>query len=205
MYIYKDNVMNREFKKPDLNAPRRRRGACKIVTVKLIEEFKKKYPQYSEIDLQTGKDILNTFHGKLWNHALHNRDGVELLEGLGYIFLGTCKNTKKIPIDFKKSVEQGVKLRHRNFDSDNYIAKIFYTNFASKYKFKNRELWYFKGTRDFTRSVCDVYRANWKLYVQVENEKNISEYIKNIKKRDFFKRIGERPMISDSYNEFDLN
>ena len=197
--------MTKDFKKPDLNAPRCRTGAHIIVNASFLKEFKEKYPQYADLTTPQINLILSTFHGKLWDHTLLNRDGVELLEGLGYMFIGTCFSAKKFNIDVASSLKNNFKTRHRNFESDNYLAKIFYTNFATKYKFKNRELWTFKATREFKRSVAKVYPTNWKLYVQVESGKNIANYMKKARKNNYFKKLGETFEVDPSYNEFDLN
>ena len=186
--------MIKEFKKPDLNAPRCRKGAPRIVTNNFLSEFIEKYPQYKDLSLEQISLILNTFHGKLWNHALHNRDGIELPESLGYVFLGTCASAKKYNIDIANSIKHNTKVRHQNFESDNYLAKIFYTNFASKYKFKNRELWTFKATRDFKRAVPEV-----------ESGRNIMKYMKAARKNDYFRQIKVSYKVDSSYNEFDLN
>ena len=197
--------MIRKFKKPDLNAPRCQSRASTLVNHDFLKDFKKKYPQYSELSIQDTKKILRAFHGKLWDHVLHNRDGIELPEGLGYIFLGTCFTAKKYNTDYGNSIKNDSRVRHKNFESDNYLAKIFYTNFASKYKFRNRELWQFTAIRDFKRSVPAVYRENWKLYVQVESGRSISKYMKAIRKTNYFKKLGDTYEVSNSYNEFDLN
>lgn len=208
--------MNKELKKPDLNAPRCRADVHKIIcriknnhsieySHKFLDEFKKEYPQYATVTNDQVVDILENFHGKLWDHALNNRDGVELPEGLGYIFLGTCASAKKYNTDFGASIKMGVTVRHRNFESDNCLGKIFYTNFASKYKFKNREMWFFTATRDFKRAVPKVYPQNWKLYVQVESGKNISKYLKTARKNDYYRILEKTFTVEESYNEFDLN
>jgi hypothetical protein len=197
--------MIKDFKKPDLNAPRCRENVHNIATKAFLKDFVEKYPQYKDLTIEQVKQILSTFHGKMWNHAVHNRDGVELPEGLGFIFVGTCQPAKSYVIDFASSVEYEQKIRHRNFESDNYLAKIFYTNFASKYKFKNREMWWFKGTRDFKRAVAKVYPEKWKMYVQVENGKSISKYMANLRKTDAINKKKESFEIDPTYNEFDID
>jgi hypothetical protein len=209
--------MIKEFKQPDLNAPRRRidTGYRLIKRTKgsssgkesnaFLKEFKEKYPQYKDMSVNTACDILETFHGKLWDHALKNRDGIELLEGLGYIFLGTCNSPKKYNADYKTLMRENITTRYRNFESDNKLAKIFYTNYSVKYKFKNREMWYFTATRDFKRAVAPIYRENWKTYITVENGKSISKYMKRAMKKNFFRYLEANYQVDSSYNEFDLN
>ena len=208
--------MNKELKKPDLKAPRCRAEVHHIIcriknnyskeySHKFLDEFKKEYPQYATITNDQVMDILETFHGKMWNHALHNRDGVELPKGLGYIFLGTCASAKKPGIDFGALIKDNIKKKHLNFESDNKLAKIFYTNFSSKYKFRNREMWSFTATRDFKRSVPQVYRENWKSYVEVESGRSIFRYINKANKNDYMRLLSETYEVPSSYNEFDLN
>ena len=197
--------MMKTFKKPDLNAPRCREDGYKIIGRKFLNEFVEKYPQYKDLSLEDVKNILKTFHGKLWDHALNNRDGVELPEGLGFIFVGTCQAAKTFVIDFASSIEYDEKIRHRNFASDNYLAKIFYTNFANKYKFKNREMWMFKGTRDFKRAVAKVYPEKWKMYVQVESGRSISKYMQRYRKNAYLEKKERDFEIDPLYNEFDID
>ena len=140
----------------------------------------------------------------MWNQVIKNRDGVEFPEGLGFLFIGTCRPIKKNPrLDYVTSFKHNQRLKERNFESDNYVAKIFYTNYANKYKFRNRELWQFKGERDFTRTVSEHYPLNWKLYIQVENFQRINKLYQNSKGREYYAKKLETDIIG--YNEFDMN
>jgi hypothetical protein len=197
--------MIKEFKKPDLNAPRCREKVHTVLNKKFIEEFVEKHPQYKNLDINDVRKILNSFHTKLWEHAINNRDGVELPESLGFLFIGTCFSPKKYNTDFGSSIKNDTRIRHRNFESDNFLAKIFYTNYAAKYKFKNRDLWSFSAVREFKRGVAKVYPEKWKIFVQVENGKHITKYLKNALKNDWFKNISENYVVDSLYNEFDLN
>jgi hypothetical protein len=197
--------MIKQFKKPDLTAPRCRQANHTVLNKKFLEEFAEKNPKYKNINMTDVRKILNTFHGQIWDHALHNRDGVELPESLGYVFIGTCFSPKKYNTNFGESIKSEVTIRHRNFESDNFLAKIFYTNYANKYKFKNRELWTFSAIRDFKRGVARVYPEKWKMYLQVENGKHITKYLKKYFKNNWFKKNEENFVIDPLYNEFDLN
>lgn len=197
--------MIKEFKKPDLKAPRCRQQIHTVLNNKFIEEFTTKHPKYKDLKMSDIRKILNTFHGKLWDHALHNRDGVELPDSLGFVFIGTCFSPKKYNTDFGGSIKNEVTIRHRNFESDNFLAKIFYTNYANKYKFKNRELWVFDAIRDFKRTVSKTYPENWKMYIQVENGIHITNYLKKTRKNNWIKNQKDTFVIDDLYNEFDLN
>jgi len=196
--------MIKEFKKPDLNAPRNREKVHTVLNKKFLNDFIEKNPEYKDFNMKEASLILKTFHEKLWGHAVNNRDGVELPESLGFLFIGTCFSPKKYNTDFGSSIKNETRLRHRNFESDNFLAKIFYTNYHNKYKFRNRELWVFEAIREFKRSVAKTYPENWKLYVQVENGKHITKYIRTARKNEWFKNREENFVIDPLYNEFDI-
>lgn len=198
------NIIMDKIKQPDLNAPRFRPIRTSILNKEFFKRFKKKYPQYKDKNDTELKKIIDEFNRLIWNQTIKNRDGVELPENLGYLFIGTCSPVvKKKNIDFSRSIKYNTRLKFRNFESDNYVAKIFYTNYASKYKFKNRQIWQFKGDRNFTRSVSKAYPENWKMYIQVENFQKINKFYKKSKARDYHAKKLEIDIIN--YNEFDMD
>lgn len=195
--------MLEDINKPDLNAPRYRVNRVTLLNKEFYDSFYKKYPEYKDQDMSTIKEIVKTFNKELAQTIINERDGVEFPEGLGYSFIGTCKPTKRKNINFQVSHEYRKKLEHRNFESDRYIAKIFYSNYASKYKYKNRELWQFKADRAFTRAVSKTYPENWKQYVQVESFKMINTLYKSRIKKEYF--IKKDIHDCKEYNEFELD
>ena len=56
---------------------------------------------------------------------IRNRNGIELPQGLGNLFMATCSPAKSKNIDYAKSLEYGVEAKHKNWDSDNNLMKIF--------------------------------------------------------------------------------
>jgi hypothetical protein len=191
------------YNQPDRSAPRFRKTRLTILDSHFYKNFKTKYPQYKDIpDIKLG-DIISAFDGLLWNTAVNFRDGVELPEGLGYIFIGTCPSPKKLNIDAKKSYETGVVIRYRNFDSDNYLAKICYTNYASKYKFQHREIWKFIAARPFKKATSAAYKKNWRMYLQIDNFARISRAFTQYKRRQYAKDRDAN--IPETYNEFALD
>ncbi len=193
-----------KFKKPDLNAPRYRPSRCSLMDASFMKEFYEKYPKYKgKVDKSLAIEILETFNILTWNEAINLRDGVELPEGIGYIFIGTCQPSKRYNPNYYLSVELNHRVMHRNFESDNYLCKIFYTNFTNKYRFPFRELWSFDPYRDFSRKTSAEYPKNWKKYLQVENHIFINKQYKEVKKKHYIKnRIAK---VSEEYNEFDLD
>jgi len=162
------------FKKPDLKAPRYRNKTLGILNKETFKEFKDKRPLYSHIDNSKLKNIIKLYNRALWEGVIEHRDGVELPDSLGYIFIGTCPPAKTVNIDYSKSNEYGKVLRNKNWETDGNIGKIFYTNWSTKYRFKNRELWSFTACRDFKRSVAKEYPKNWSKYVKMQSKMKVS-------------------------------
>tara|TARA_R110000824_G_scaffold124346_1_gene282761 strand:- start:437 stop:952 length:516 start_codon:yes stop_codon:yes gene_type:complete len=166
------------FKAPDLNAPRYREKVLGLLNSDLIKEFKEKYPIYENIDDAKLKKIIRLYNTKLWEEVINNREGVELPDSLGYLFIGTCPAAKSVNTNYSLSREYGKVLQNRNLETDGKIAKIFYTNYSTKYRFKNRELWQFKAVRQFKRSVAKAYPKQWSKYIVMESKKRVADMYK---------------------------
>jgi len=192
----------KQYKKPDLNAPRYRPKKLNLTNTDFYNKFIEENPKYSSLTIEQFKEIIKTFNGLIWNSVISERDGMQLPEQLGYLFIGSCPR-KKSNVDFQKSHEHGVILQHQNWESDQFAAKIFYTNYETKYRFKNHELWGFKGVRDFTRTVGKTYPQEWKKYIQVDNLIRVSRLFRNQKNRQFKKE--ETIDLLKNYDEFNLN
>jgi len=193
--------MSKQYKKPDLKAPRFRPKKLNLTNSEFYEQFIKDNPKHSGLSVNQFKEIIKVFNGKIWESVIDYRDGVELPEQLGYLFIGSCPR-KKNNVDFNKSQHYGVVLQNKNWESDDYLAKIFYTNFETKYRFKNHDLWGFKGVRDFTRSVGKTYPTEWKKYLVVDNFVKISRIFRIHKERDV-RKVETEELLKD-YDEFNL-
>ena len=172
------NIMINNFKKPNLNAPRYREKVLGLLNAELINEFKDKNPIYSNIDNDKLKNIIKLFNGRIWEEVIKNRDGVELPDSLGYIFIGTCPAAKTVNTNYALSKEYGKVLQNKNWETDGNVAKIFYTNYSTKYRFKNRELWQFTAIRQFKRAVAKKYPKQWKKYIVMGNKKRVADMYK---------------------------
>tara|TARA_R110001592_G_scaffold39342_6_gene129492 strand:- start:1315 stop:1833 length:519 start_codon:yes stop_codon:yes gene_type:complete len=170
--------MINNFKKPDLNAPRYREKVLSILNIETLKEFKDKYPAYKNIDNEKLKNVIKFFNEKIWQEVIENRDGVELPYSLGYLFIGTCPAAKTVNTDYALSKKYGKVLQNKNWDTDGKVAKIFYTNYTTKYRFKNRELWQFTAVRQFKRAVAKTYPKKWKKYIIMNNHKKVAHMYK---------------------------
>jgi len=176
------------YKSPDLNAPRRRKKSLNILNDKFCSEFKKRNPEYKDLDNNVIKDVVRSFNEEIYNNVIENRNGVELPENLGIIFIGSCDKPNKDNIDYNKSIKYGVKVNHKNWDSDDLLMKIFYTNYTTRYLFKFRKLWKFKPHRDFARKASKVYREEFNKYLRIDSGQPVSKLFRKI---DITKNYGD--------------
>jgi hypothetical protein len=167
------------FKAPDLNASRFRKKMHNLIDRDFEKRFISKYPQYSKMSGMEMRKIIYAFNNLLKDTVIDYRDGVELPEALGNMFIGSCINTKKVNIDFTKSIKYGVRVTNNNWATDGRLAKIMFTSCLSKYKYVNRQYWGFTACRLFKRKVSKVYPENWNMYISVDPVKKIKEVCKN--------------------------
>lgn len=191
-----------KINKPNLNGPRFREKRISILTRKKLEMFKDQHPEYSNMTLKQFKSIIMTFNSFLAQGVIDNRDGIELPQGLGFIFMASCPATKKQNIDYKKSFNYGIKTNHKNWDSDNKLLKIFYTNSNTKYPFTNKQVWSFKAVKQFRKNASESYKNNWAKYIEVYPTDKISQMFDKYRKKDIAKRLGSN--IPKDYDEFKL-
>jgi hypothetical protein len=149
------------------------------------------------------KRVIMAVHHGIRDTIINTRDGIELPEQLGYMFLGTCQPKIRKNVDFKTSNHYLKVIQHRNWESDNYLAKIFYTNYETKYKFKYNELWGFKAAREFTKMVGQEYPKKWKMYIQVDHTLKIARLY-----RDYIRKTNrqeEDDILAEDYNPLEID
>lgn len=192
-------MVTKEYKQPDVKAPRFRQEAVNIINDKFLKAFKEKYPKYKHLTKVEAQRIIKYYNETVWKEVLETRDGVMLPENLGVIFIGTCRSPMRQNIDYVKSKKYGVTVTNKNWDTDGKLAKIFFTSYSSKYRFKNRECWGFVACRKFKRSLAKVYPENWNMYIQIDPTKKLKE---TYKKKIYIEKKRNEDLIG--YNEFDL-
>jgi hypothetical protein len=197
-------MSNKPYKKPDLNAPRYREKVFSVLNSKLLEEFKEKYPRYKDVELLHFKEIVKQFNETVWEEVIDNRDGVELPDGIGFIFIASTPASKhKNNINFKQSAELGVTVHNKNWETDNRLAKIMYSNYHAKYRFAFRELWGFQAVRQFKRTVAQTFPENYMRYVQLTGTTRVSDIFSKVVDRKIETRNYNNSI--DEYNEFELD
>lgn len=168
------------FKKPDLSAPRFRAKTKNLLNKELHKAFIKKYPKYEELDSNAFKQIISTYNGKMQDAVINHRDGVKLPESLGYVLITKCDRPKGSNTDFAASLKYGKKVNHANWDSDNYLAKICYTNYSLKYRFSDRELWGFTPVKQFKSAVAGSFPKMYNKYIHLTENIKLSKLFKNV-------------------------
>ena len=192
----------KEFKKPDVKGPRFRPETKNILTKEFFILFKKKYPKYKTIDNIELRKIIKKFNQVVYQTVIDNRDGIQLPEQIGWLFIGTCQQSKKENIDYAKSLKYGLRVSNKNWDSDGKLAKLFFSNHAPKHKIKNREFWSFVACREFKRSVAKQYPENWQMYVEANPQTKLQyTYGRTLYKNVILKNT-EKEL--QKYNDFEL-
>ena len=186
--------MLNNFKKPDLNASRYREKRLNFLNKNFFEKFKSKYPKHKNVNNEILKSIVRRYNQNLWEGVIEFRDGVELPLSLGYLFIGTCAPSKSINTNYALSNSYGKTLPNQNWETDGNLGKIFYTNWSTKYRFRNREFWRFKACRKFKRSVAKTYPEKWTQYRVMKNKYRIA-HLFNFKPTQ--KEL-------ENYNEFEI-
>lgn len=192
----------KEFNNPNITGPRYRPEVYNVMNKKFFDSFREKYPKYKHLENSQLKKIGKTFNQAVYHGVIDMRDGIELPEQIGWLFIGTCKQSKKQNTDFAKSKQYGVRVSNNNWATDGKLAKIFFSNFAPKHKIKHREYWKFEACREFKRSVAKTYPENWNMYVEVEPTKQAKMiYTKTYQKDLMIKKTAE---ALKSYKDFDI-
>lgn len=195
--------MSKTYKKPDLTAPRFRPKKLNLTNLECYGKFIKENPKHAHITSEQFKEVIKIFNGKIWETVIKDRDGIELPEQLGYIFIGSCPRKVYDNTDYKKSEELGLKVQNQNWESDQFVAKIFYTNYETKYRFRHHELWGFTGLRNFKRAVAKAYPKDWKKYVQIDNLTKVSKLFRKEKQKQIYKEESDK--LLKEYDEFNLD
>jgi len=188
----------------DKKAPRCRNKLLNIYKqTDFFKDLKKQHPEFKGFTEKQIRNIIKDYNCAIWRTAINYRDGIELPEQLGYIFIGICPRPKDNP-NYKLSEEKKVKIQHRNWESDSYLQKIFYTNFEAKYKFIFHELWTLIPCRNFKSEASKAFPKKWKQYHIVKPHLKIARLYRKAKSID---RIEDdiRNSIRSGYDEFNMN
>jgi len=109
--------MLRHFKHPDLKAPRFRFCSLQLLNKSFYEKARKEHKDLAALSDAAIKEVVQICGTVIQDMVIEQRDGVELPEQLGFLFIGSTPATKHGNIDYKKSIELGKEVRHKNWET----------------------------------------------------------------------------------------
>lgn len=164
----------------DKKAPRFRWTAGRYIPLnqQLFTDYKKSVENPVE-DFSLFKDVIEEFNTCVKEAVLKNRDGVKLPAMMGVLAICSYRPSKRPPVNWKNSLETGLKLKEYNLHTAGLACKIVYSAYCAKYKFRNWRLWKFEGNRDFKLRVSTTFEHNFRYYKRMDNKSNVSKMFKD--------------------------
>ena len=187
---------------PDKSAPRYREECHTFFTNEFRDAFREKYPEHKDITLKELREIVTTFNEEMVDVMINNRSGVELPDGLGYVFMASCDRPRVENINFAKSQELGTKVQYTNTQSDNKLLKIFYSNYSTRHSFQHKQAWFFKAGRETKIKASQAFAQDSSRYADASPNRKISKLFDQHKRREYIREL--KPIIPENYDEFKL-
>ena len=191
----------RKFSDIDRTKPRFRPNRYELINNDFIKEINNKHPKTKGMSVRNLVSVVKGFNDYIRTYICEHREGVELPQGIGYIFLGVCKNSTNT-IDMAKSTQYKQHISFKNWNSDGRLGKIFYSNSSVKYKILDNNLWIFKPAREFKTESSKAFSENWKLFIEIDPKIKLSAYLRDYsyqRKVDALKKE-----YAEAYNEFNI-
>lgn len=191
----------RKFSDIDRTKPRFRPDRHEPINDKFMKELNEKVPATKEMVKKDISKLIKDFNDYVRAYVCENREGVELPQGIGYLFLGVCKNSANT-IDMLMSTKHKQKISFKNWNSDGRLGKIFYSNSSVKYKIVDNNLWIFRPAREFKKDSSRAFSENWKIFIEIDPKIKLSTYFRDHSyQREVEKRKKE---YAEKYNEFNI-
>lgn len=157
------------FNQPNKKGPRFRKNLKRVINLEFIKKFKKEHPEISLSNKEI-RLIMDTFHQLCKDVICETRDGLELPEQLGLLILTRMKLPHSKLMDERKAA-----IYKKKFPIPGYLCKIVYTNYSTKYKFKNAQLWGLEPGRPFKKQASENFTKNHTLYQISDNHNRINK------------------------------
>ena len=172
-----------DYKKPDLNKPRRRydKGMKEVPAKDSFSEYRSLYPDSS---IDTGRKLHKVHMAlvrKIRENVISHRDGVKM--GPLGIFQVIAIKSKHPYIKIKESEAAGKKIMGVNLKTDFKVAR---TIFVRKYPFNinNGLIYKFYPVKEYYQAVSRNFITKFNDYVCVEEKEGLIEHCKGIKNAD---------------------
>lgn len=167
----------------------------------VLKMFIDKFPEHKSLTIHQFKQIVQTFNRLMADGFIENRNGIELPNRLGFLFIGSCEPASQRPINYIASKTNNQRITYGNWDTDNLLMKIFYTNHL-KQVFKNGNLWSFRATREVRKRASAYYIKNWQKYPLIAKNQKVSNVFTDIDKKR--KEANFKRVVPQDYDEFKM-
>lgn len=188
---------------PDRKAPRFRKSIFSIVNEDFIKEFLEEHPQYSGMkefsSISLLKKLITNFNFFLCKHVVNYRDGIDLPERLGVVFVGGRTSIYN-PVDYGMTNKLGKEVKTTNLETNGVIGKIFYSKHSRNHGITVRTIWKFLPYRGFTKLVAQAFKENYNRFIRVENKRQLEILFEQ---RNRKRKPAEKVFVPDNYNEFE--
>lgn len=141
------------------------------------EDFCRKNPHIN-ISFSKWREVIYAHNQMYVDHVLETGQAIKLPYGFGKLSVNKKKPkvTRKwngkihivLPIDWKKTKEEGKRIYHMNLHTDGY--KFRWIWFASSARFQNSDVWNFKPARTVSRLLGSYLKKTDKNYKDVYAE-----------------------------------
>lgn len=191
----------RKFSDIDRTKPRFRPDRYEPINDAFINELNEKVPETKNIKKADISKVIKDFNDYVREFICENREGVELPQGIGYLFLGVCKNSANT-INMPMSTKYKQKISFKNWNSDGRLGKIFYSNSSVKYKIVDNNLWIFRPAREFKKDSSKAFSENWKIFIEIDPKIKLSTYLRD---HSYQRAVDKfRKESAEKYNEFNI-
>lgn len=178
-----------------------RRKYDTLLNKDVYESFIEKFPEHKSLTIREFKNIIQSFNRSIANAFIENRNGIELPNKLGFLFIGSCEPPKQSSINHIASAKANQLILYKNWETDNLLMKIFYTN-HTRQVFRNGYLWSFRATREVRKRASRYYVENWQKFPLIASKQKVSHLFMqtgNTHKSDSLKMV-----IPQDYDEFKM-
>ena len=207
------NAKNLAFRVLDPSAPRFNKDRFNIAhrdNSNFYRKLKETYPELKQYSNTQIGQFIKAINKRVAQEVIDNRNGVKLPEGLGIIVGGACKlnpETAMKNIDHATSRKLGKKVYYQNQISDQFVAKIKYSNELDKHMFDNYNMWCFDADRNLARAISNEFKkeGGYKKYIVFTTKQHIAHLFRKTRinkanrKAQVMKEIGLA-----EHNEFDI-
>lgn len=175
-----------------------------------FNRMKKAHPELKKYSNREIVRYIKAINKRISKEIIDNRNGVRLPEGLGVIVAGCVKLnsvTTSKNIDYGTSKKVGKLVPYQNHNSNQYVAKIKYTNEMDRHMFENHEMWCFDAARPLCTALSDEFKkeGGYKKYILFTTKQHIAHLFRKTKIQKVNRLAQKMKDIGlAAHNEFDI-